>query len=188
MKKYIIRTSEHLLMVFLLLFLAVPVKDTFAQDVKSKKEVQQYEEQLLMQLNANNFDFTNENNNAVNLPGNTEWNADFINQKRSKFGISENENHIQLYINGNNNNSTAAQNGKGNIMDLGIDGDGNSGYYLQQGHENYISDRIDGYNLSHQIEQFGNGLGIYNEGMQNLPLIINQKGQGMKLKITGPPY
>ncbi|MFP3861206.1 MAG: hypothetical protein ACLFUW_10320, partial [Bacteroidales bacterium] len=155
-------------------------------DVKSKKEVQQYEEQLLMQLNANNYDFDNENN-AVNLPENIERSADFINQKRSEFEIAENENHIQLYINGNNNNSTAAQNGKGNIMDLGIDGDGNSGDYLQEGNENYIFDRIKDNNLNHQIEQFGNGLGIYNEGRQELPLIINQKGQGMKMKITGPP-
>ncbi|MFP4449257.1 MAG: hypothetical protein ACLFPH_11030, partial [Bacteroidales bacterium] len=164
----------------------LPQMKVHAQDVKSKKEVQQYEEQLLMQLNANNYDFYNENN-AVNLPENIERSADFINQKRSEFGIAENENHIQLYINGNNNNSTAEQNGKGNIMDLGIDGNNNSGDYLQQGHENYIFDRIKGNDLSHQIEQFGNGLGIYNEGMQELPLIINQKGQGMKMKITGQP-
>ncbi|MFO8234591.1 MAG: hypothetical protein R6U04_04190 [Bacteroidales bacterium] len=184
------KNKYYALMIFLLTFLVLlPQMEAYSQNIKSKKEVQQHEEQLMMQLDDNKgYEFNNEGDNTIDVPNNFEWSRSFIEQERNKFGLNDNENYIQLYINGNNNISTAEQsNGKGNIIDLGIDGNGNSGYYRQQGHENYIYDRIDGYNLSHTIEQYGNGLGIYNEGMQNLPLTINQKGEGVKMKITNSP-
>jgi hypothetical protein len=170
------------LMVFLLI-LFVGSLDSIAQQARSITQSQQYEEQLLMQYSSNNA-LLNETENYINLdPSQYEDATALINTERQKF--PNNGNYVQVFINGNGNNVQSTQKeGSGNIMDLGIHGNSNEGTYLQQGSNNYIYDRINhSSGISHEINQNGNGLGIYNEGMQTIPMIINQKGQDMKLKI-----
>jgi hypothetical protein len=173
-------------MVFLIILFAGTLNST-AQHARSITQSQQYEEELLMQYSSNNA-LVSETENYIDLdPSLYEDATALINSERQKF--PNNGNYVQILIHGNSNyvQSTQKQ-GVGNIMDLGIQGNSNNGTYLQQGSNNYIYDRINhSSGISHEINQQGNGLGIYNEGMQTIPLIINQKGQDMKLKINGPP-
>jgi len=113
-------------------------------------------------------------------------------ERRNKFSLSENQNFTRLLMNGNNNNVESTQQGVGHIMDLALYGDSNVGKYHQEGKNNYIFDRIGNQteaatNVRHEISQYGEGLGIENRGIQTTPMIIKQRGNGMKLKITGPP-
>lgn len=168
-------------MVFLVMLLVLPLNKVYSQ------KQAQLENELLQQFN-NTYDFNNEGDNSVTLPDNyfTEGQA-LIDGKRAEYESQEHQNYLQIYMDGNDNNVTATQeNGVGNIMDIGVDGNDNTGMYRQQGSRNYIYDRFDGNGIEHEINQYGNDLGIYNEGMQALPMKITQQGQGMKLKITGP--
>jgi hypothetical protein len=121
----------------------------------------------------------------------------YMQQKRNELLVQDNENYIQLLINGNYNSATVMQGqGKGNIMNLGFYGNSNTGVYFQQGKNNYIFDRIGRggspvYDVYHEIRQIGSGHAVENNGMQTIPLIINQKNRGtlpgMKIKINGSP-
>ncbi len=109
--------------------------------------------------------------------------SDEVSNSREELG--ENENRIKLLMSGKGNNVTTTQKGRGNMMDLGVDGNSNKGLYVQDGNKNYIFDRIVGNNQSREIIQEGDGNAIENRGMQTTPMIIKQRGKGMKLKITG---
>gem|GEM_PF-1359079 len=108
-------------------------------------------------------------------------------KKRNKFSVTEEQNFIKLMMNGSNNKIAATQDGKNNIMNLGVVGNSNSATYKQFGSNNYIKDRIVGDNKHREVVQEGDKLGIYNQGMQTIPMIIKQRGQGMKIRITGSP-
>ena len=175
------QNKYYALMIFLLMLLVLPLNKVYSQ------KQAQLENELLQQFNT--YEFNNGGDNSVTLPDNYfVEDRELIDSKRAEYESQEHQNYLQIYMDGDNNNVTAAQeNGVGNIMDIGIDGSNNTGAYSQQGNKNYIYDRFDGYGIEHEINQFGNDLGIYNEGMQALPMKITQQGQGMKLKITGPP-
>ena len=141
---------------------------------------------------ADNF----QNFEWINIPGGKtpqQFTRSYMSGKRNQFGIQNHENYVQLYMKGESNQATATQqNGQGNLMNVQIYGSSNQGDYLQHGSNNYIDDQIgsEGNPVSgvhHEINQYGNGLGINNQGIQTIPLIINQWGSHMKLKISGSP-
>jgi len=185
-------------MVFLLVWLAVPVTGVQSQEFMPVNKTYHFEGQSSHPESDGNdngqpvpafnqYDLNNQDN-GLELPPNFARSAEFIAQKRKERSGAQNRNYIRLFTKGQNNHVTATQEqGTNNIMDLGVRGYRNQGDYLQKGNENYIYDRIKGSDIPHTIHQEGNNLGIYNQGMQSLPLIIRQKGAGMKLRITGGP-
>jgi hypothetical protein len=97
-------------------------------------------------------------------------------------------NYINLEMNGKYNNVETMQQGKKNIMKLDIDANYSKGNKYQQiGNKNYIADRVSGNGIHHEIYQEGDNLAVQNQGMQTIPMIINQRGQGMHIRITGSP-
>ena len=175
------------LMVFLLLSLVLPVH-LYAQENNSKSPVQHYEEQLLMNLGENlSFQLNGEGRNSLNLPDHVRSRAMSSGSESRQWAGGENQNEIFLFMAGSENEVTATQqDGTGNHMVLGITGHQNIAEYQQQGSNNYLFDRVTGNGIYREISQSGNELGIYNEGMQSIPMIINQRGRGMKITITGP--
>jgi hypothetical protein len=181
-------TKYHNLMIFLLLMLVLPF--TFiTQNAHGQKQAQQYEEQVLLQLNSTTYDLSSEKANSVDLSDNFKWNAGMLSENDEiQFSDLDNSNYIHLFMTGQGNQAEVKQeNGTGNAMDLGIMGHSNNAKYLQQGSNNYLYDRVNGNGITREVTQQGNELGVYNQGAQALPMIINQKGHGMKIKITGPP-
>ena len=202
MKCYV-RTYRILVIFLLLLWLVMPavmyaqVKELSTSKYMPVIKTYHFDKQKINQLSIADVQVEDESNNVseknryvldnkqdhVEVPEHFEKSTAF-----NELELQENENYLSLHINGDYNSVTATQeNGTGNIMDLGIAGSHNTGDYYQHGELNYIYDRIEGDNKYHQIHQDGDNLGIYNQGMQNLPLIITQTGQNMKLKITGDP-
>jgi len=197
----------RLLMIFLLLWFAVPVDGVYAQwmSVKNTPSLDKFLEtldngvsgeagtQIVLYdetADAFNQDFGPGDEMPLYLSSLTE--AD-IAAKKEMLSVQENQNYIRLIMHGDNNTATATQEGgKGNVMDLGIYGNNNEGLYLQQGKDNYIFDRIGTQGspvngVHHEIKQFGEGHAIENRGMQTIPLIINQQGEGMRMQIKGRP-
>ena len=181
--------TYKLLMVFLLLWVVLPF-ELDAQENNSKSQVQHYEEQLLMILGENlSFQLNGEGRNSLNLPDHVKSRAMSPNSESQQWAGGENQNEIYLFMAGSENEATATQqNGTGNLMNLGITGSQNVAEYQQQGSNNYLFDRVSGNGIHREISQFGNELGIYNQGMQSVPMIINQRGRGMNITITGPPF
>jgi len=111
----------------------------------------------------------------------------------SRQTVQENGNAIRLYMEGTGNTASAIQSqGSGNIMNLGIYGNANKGDYLQKGSNNYIFDRIGNQKnpvsgVTHKIHQVGSNLGTVNQGIQTIPMRIEQRGPGMWLHIRGSP-
>lgn len=174
--------THRILMIFLLVSLVMPLNQLRAQAAGNNNqndETAYYEEQLLMNLETSQaYDFE-ENSNTRDVP-NEYYQTD-------PFTFQGTGNYIRLNMSGSGNDATALQQyGKGNVMDLNIEGEDNVGRYLQEGSHNYIIDGITGNDIYREINQYGNQLGIYNQGMQSIPMIINQKGEGMKITITGP--
>jgi len=176
--------TSRILMIFLLVSLVMPLKSIKAQETDNKSrqdETAYYEEQLLMNLEtsqAYDFDETYNNRDVPNAY-----------QKTDPYTYLGAENTIKLQMDGSGNEATARQfDGRGNVMDIDIQGDDNVAFYRQAGNNNYIMDEIIGNNLYREINQNGDGFWIYNQGMQSIPMIINQQGQGMKIRITGPPF
>ena len=181
--------TYKLLMVFLPLLLVMPVH-LDAQENNSKSQVQHYEEQLLRNLGENlSFHLNGEGRNSLNLPDHVRSRTTGPGSESRQWAGDENQNGIYLFMAGSENEASAIQqNGTGNQMVLGITGHQNIAEYLQQGSNNYLFDRVSGNGIYREITQSGNELGIYNQGMQSIPMIINQRGQGMKINITGPPF
>jgi hypothetical protein len=181
MRKYV--KPYAILMIFSLLWFAVALNTAYGQEDES--HTQKMEQQVLNSLNEGNTYQFDHNSNSVELPEKFRR-ADAQDEEYKKLSSEQNQNYIQLQMNGSNNKVDATQRqGNGNYMSLEVDGNANKGDYLQQGSNNIIYDRIDGNNISRVIEQKGNGLGIYNQGMQTIPMKIRQTGQGTKLLIEG---
>lgn len=119
--------------------------------------------------------------------------ATYMAEKRTMYGLQEDENYIRLFTDGENNQFFANQeNGHGNIMDVNIYGNANDAHYLQYGSDNFIYDQIGEMGspvngVYREINQYGSGLGIHNQGIPDLDMIINQWGNDMKLLITHSP-
>jgi len=169
------------LMIFSLLCFVFSVDNVIAQD--SNRQTEAFEQQVLNNLiYGNQYDLSNESN-SLTLPEKARR-ADQLSERNKQVSSRPNQNYIQLQMNGNQNQLEAEQiQGRNNYMDLGIDGNANQGKYLQQGNNNFIHDRISGEGVTHEIQQFGNGLGIYNQGMPSLPMKIRQQGKGTQLLI-----
>jgi hypothetical protein len=198
----------QILMVFLIAWLALPSDDLQAQwmHTKSTGDLEAFKEQLSQQNEGDGtyvafnldqyvpgfkpFERTLFPGSYVLMNMNTEKSME---EKRNGLSVQENENYIQLLINGEQNTATAIQNqGKGNFMDLEIYGKDNHGVYFQLGNDNYIFDRIgtptiSQYEVYNEIIQFGTGNAVEKESLQTMPLIIRQRGEGMKLKIGDNP-
>ena len=187
-------------MFFLLLWLVMPIDDSFSQKymavsktfhfeqaaTKSSSNTNSHEGNISVPI-SNQYELNNLNN-GTELPANFIRKAEFISDKRKQSTYQKAENYLQLSMDGMDNDVVATQkNGSNNIMNLGVAGNRNTGNYLQNGSKNYIYDRIKGNEIRHEISQKGNQLGIHNQGMQKLPLIIEQRGTGMKLLIKGGP-
>jgi len=176
-------TTYRILMIFLLVSLVMPLNQLKAQENKKdshRDETAYYEEQLLMNLETSQaYDFDEGFNRRDVSNGYNQTDP-------STFQGSEN--YIQLQMEGSGNKATAIQlKGRGNAMDLAVKGHNNEALYWQEGNNNIIMDEIIGNNLYREINQYGDEFWIYNQGMQSVPMIINQRGQGMKITITGPP-
>jgi hypothetical protein len=189
----------NILMIFLLFWFVMPAESVVAQDgYMTIEEIEEEgngyiaKEGTPGQYYPENFtenDYTPLSNlsNSVyslTLPTMTEI--------RNELSVGEDENYINLLMNGNDNSVEATQQGKGNIMELEIYADDSRGnVYQQMGNSNFIADKISGNGVNHEIYQFGDHLGVQtygeNGGMQATPMIINQRGQGMQLHITQNP-
>ena len=180
-----VRKTYYFLMIFLLIWFVVPTKQLFAQPNNSELQ-QVIEQQILDNLPAGNAYGLNGIN--IELPGYLDESDDLENRRRNLLD-GKDGNYVSLYMKGNHNNVTARQEeGKGNVMGILIDGDKNNLNYHQSGSNNYLLDAVVGNNHQYEISQSGNALGLHLQGPQTIPnMIINQKGHGMKLKITGRP-
>lgn len=202
--------TPRILMVFLLLLFVLPngikaqdnkISNNSQNDSKSAK----IERSLLMN-EVPEYSFDNSNGNEVtNLPDHFIMNQEassFIQNEKQKLATDGNGNYIELDMYGQNNQVDATQIGSGNVMDLGVRGQNIDATYQQLGDDNYIYDRVvaegegsiaafngmnSGQGLQREIYQEGENLGIYNQGQQTTPMIIKQRGQGMKIKIEGSP-
>ena len=177
-------TTYRILMIFLLVSLVMPLNQLKAQENKKdshRDETAYYEEQLLMNLETSQaYDF-DEGYNKRDVP--------YGYKQTNPSTFRGPNNYIQLKMKGSGNEATAKQlSGRGNIMDIYIEGNDNAALYRQKGNNNIIMDEIIGNHLYREINQYGDEFWIYNEGMQSIPMIINQRGRGMKITITGPPF
>jgi len=98
-----------------------------------------------------------------------------------------NNNSSQIIVIGNNNNTDLLQKGNKNIYNLELTGNRNTTKAWQLGSENYLEDIILSNNSFRETIQIGYGNAIYNEGIQSIPMSIQQKGVNMKVKISGRP-
>lgn len=175
--------KHQILVIFLLVSFAslqqAKGQETNSRTVNTEDETARYEDELLMNLNTNNATNFRFDENTLDVPQSE--------LERMSYSAERSENYIQLQMNGSGNEAEATQEeGTGNYMDLGIQGDDNVARYLQQGSNNYIMDRVIGSDIYREINQYGSQLGIYNLGRQSTPMIINQRGAGMKIIINGP--
>jgi len=180
-----VRKTYYFLMIFLLFWFVVPTKQLYAQQENSKKQQSQevIEQQILNHLRAGNA--YGQNGNTIELPGFFDETSEY---RRKELLDGKKGNYVSLAMDGEGNNVTAEQKGTGNAMEVLIDGNDNSLNYLQQGHNLYLKDEVLGNNYDYSIKQTGSELGLYLKGQQTIPnMIINQRGHGMKLRITGIP-
>ena len=202
--------TYQILMVFLLLLFVIPdgvnaQDNQISSNSKADSKSAQIETSLLM-TKVPEYPFDNHNGKEINnLPSKFRMNARtsrWMKNDKQKLSAEGNGNHIQLDMYGQNNQVDATQIGSGNVMDLGVRGQNIDATYQQQGDDNYIYDRVvshgeasiaafngmnSGQSLQREIYQEGTNLGIYNQGQQATPMIIKQRGQGMKIKIEGSP-
>ena len=202
--------TPRILMVFLLLLFVLPdgmkaqenkISNNSQNDSKSAAET----EKSLLMNEVPEYSFDNSNEATGNLPEHFVMNTEassFIQDEKHKLATDGNGNYIELDMYGQNNQVDATQIGSGNVMDLGVRGQNIDATYQQQGNDNYIYDRVaaegevsiaefkgmnSGQSFQREIYQQGQNLGIYNQGQQATPMIIKQRGQGMKIKIEGSP-
>mgnify|MGYP006273179119 FL=1 len=202
--------TPRILMVFLLLLFVLPdgmkaqenkISNNSQNDSKSAAET----EKSLLMNEVPEYSFDNSNEATGNLPEHFVMNTEassFIQDEKHKLATDGNGNYIELDMYGQNNQVDATQIGSGNVMDLGVRGQNIDATYQQQGDDNYIYDRVaaegevsiaefkgmnSGQSFQREIYQQGQNLGIYNQGQQATPMIIKQRGQGMKIKIEGSP-
>lgn len=186
---------DRLLMVFLLLWFGVHAGGVFAQngymsieEIEAETGEKVYRPHWIKKMNGftDAFNFTplktlpDLQRMSLTDPGN------------ELAAVRVKENYLYLLMDGKHNNMQATQNGRDNIMDIGVYGNSNEGIYHQQGNLNYIFDRIGspGNPVSgqqHEIYQQGKELGVMKRGIQTIPMIINQRGRGMKIQIQGSP-
>lgn len=172
------------MMIFSVLYLFLSFHSASSQEKYSNAgQIQAYEAQVLGNLDfGNQYDMSYEHNSPI-LQGHARG-ADQLKDKSKRFSAFPHQNSIQLYMQGTKNQVQAEQiQGINNYMDLGLAGTSNKGTYLQQGSNNYIFDRISGEGVTRDIQQIGDGLGIYNQGIPTLPMKIHQQGKGTKLLI-----
>lgn len=171
-----------ILMIFSLFCCVFSVDRAYAQDDKHR-EAETYEQQVLSNLEyGSQYDLSSESNSLT--MGEKYRRIDRFSGRNKQVSSRSNQNDIQLQMNGNQNQVRAEQiQGKNNYMDLGVDGTSNQGRYLQEGSNNFIYDRISGEGVTREIQQFGNELGIYNQGLPTLPMKIQQRGKAMRLLI-----
>jgi hypothetical protein len=96
-------------------------------------------------------------------------------------------NKSQIVSKGNMNNSGIIQYGENNVYKLELDGERNTSKAAQIGRSNYLEDIIFGNNIYRETIQVGFGNTIYNEGINNIPMIIQQKGVNKTVIISGNP-
>jgi len=197
-------STYQILMIFLLLLFVMPFSQTMAQDNTSeaKNQSQLLEERLMMNLNENQQNpFENRDNNSIRVPNRFKRTASQQLGEGQNMAFDEQGNYVHLDIDGNDNAVEAIQNGSQNRIDVGIYANQVEAFYMQQGNRNVIQDEIRAngkavnitqgasaqMNGMREIYQYGNNLGILNQGMQTTPMIINQRGTGMKIKITESP-
>jgi len=181
------RKTFYFLMIFLLFWFVIPLKQLYAQQENNNKRQSQeaIEQQILDHLRAGNA--YGQNGNTIELTGYLDASSE-LNSRREELLEGKNGNYVSLVMEGNQNNVTAQQeNGTGNAMEINIYGNNNNLDYLQQGSNNYLYDGVIGNNKDHSITQTGEELGLYIQGQQTIPMIINQRGYGAKLRITGSP-
>jgi hypothetical protein len=183
-----VRKTYYFLMIFLLIWFVVPLKQLYAQQENSQKMQPQevIEQQILDHLRAGNA--YGQQGNTIELSGYLDASSE-LNSRREELLDGKNGNYVNLVMDGNSNYVTAKQEkGTGNAMEIEIDGNYNNLNYLQQGNNNYLYDGVFGDYMDYSITQTGNELGLYLQGQQTIPnMIINQRGNGMKLRITGSP-
>lgn len=98
-----------------------------------------------------------------------------------------NNNSSQVFVIGNSNNTELFQQGNKNSYMLEMSGNKNTTKASQIGSENYLEDIILSNNNFRETIQIGYGNVIYNEGIQSIPMTIQQKGVNKKVKISGRP-
>jgi len=169
------------LMIFSLLCLVFFPDYVVAQG--NDRQAEALEQQVLNNLNyGNQYDMSDESNSFT--LSEKARRADQLSETNNKVSSRLNQNYIQMQMEGDRNQVSAEQiQGKNNYMDLGVDGSSNQASYLQQGNNNFIYDRISGQGVTHEIQQFGDELSIYNQGLPTLPMKIQQRGKGMRLLI-----
>ena len=193
MKCYI--KTYRILVIFLLLGFVMPVGSLLAQSgYMSIEEIEKGSDEST----SNGAPYLVEKGNPVSVPDNDYQsppnglinNPPFdvnLAQKRNVF-TSESGNYINLTMNGIDNSIETMQHGKKNIMELEIDADHSTGnVYHQIGNNNYIADKISEDGVHHEYYQEGNNLAVQNRGMQTIPMVTNQRGYGMQLRITSSP-
>ena len=98
-----------------------------------------------------------------------------------------NNNSSQIFVIGNNNDTELFQQGNKNLYKLEMSGNKNTTKAWQIGNENYLEEIILSNNNFRKTIQVGYGNAIFNEGIQSIPMSIQQKGVNMKVKISGRP-
>jgi len=175
--------TSQILMVFLLLACVLPFHQLMGQEGERQFEPPEnnYEDELLMNLETRNeaYNFSKDERTQI-IPES--------NYTKSPFSATRKQNEVNLMMEGVNNNAEVTQQiGTSNYLNLKIEGKNNQATYQQEGNNNYIFDRIRGNNIYREINQSGNQLGIYNTGMQDIPMIINQWGAEMQILIDHSP-
>ncbi len=95
-------------------------------------------------------------------------------------------NQTEIEQDGDNNFSLSIQSGSSNFHKLYLAGNNNLTINYQNGYSNYVEQDIIGNNLYYLMSQDGN----FNEIIQienspsSIPYIVNQRGDGLKLKIV----
>jgi hypothetical protein len=96
-------------------------------------------------------------------------------------------NNTHITMEGSMNNSDVIQYGENNLYKLDADGNRIISKAAQIGKNNYLEDIIFGNDIYRETIQVGFGNTIYNEGINNMPMIIQQKGVNKTIKISGKP-
>ena len=87
---------------------------------------------------------------------------------------------------GNGNKSLVTQNGMDNKLDIDVSGNFNNSVMFQEGSNNILSQKLNSDNKTNFISQQGtNNIIMQQENeLTSKPLLIHQKGSGMRLIIT----
>lgn len=114
-------------------------------------------------------------------------NSKTTNKSNVQITQTGNNNSSQVFVIGNSNNTELFQQGNKNIYKLEMTGNRNTTKASQIGSENYLEDIILSNDNFRETIQIGYGNAIHNEGIQNIPMTIQQRGVNMKVKISGRP-